>query len=328
MDPKVSVLWINYNSMHVIETTQRSLDALASLNYPNFELVILDNGSSDGSRQVIERHLQKDTMSKLKVTFVKLSRNLGWTGGVNAAYRARDRSAKYVALTHNDVIPKPGYLRTLVDYLEKHREVGAVQGIVQRLGCETKIDSSGFILDEALNLYALHENSTFSLTKPIYLSYVEGAMPVYNVNAVQYALKNDEDLFVSEAFLYYLEDVFVSLMLWSCSYKSVLLPVVTGEHQRMAVSLEHTQSLELYYYRLRNRIALLYMTNSADKLRVILQIFRRASFTRGSFAFRQTVLKSLIAGIREGRELRKKYGIINLYETPMLQTSSMSRLHF
>jgi GT2 family glycosyltransferase len=324
--PKVSVLWLNYNSMHVIDITKKSLNAIASLDYPGFELVVVDNGSSDGSKEAIEEHLKSEAMRKLRVTFVKLSRNLGWTGGVNAAYKARDKRAKYVALTHNDVVPKADYLRTLIEYLESHKDVGAVQGIVNRLGYNSKVDSAGFMLDEALNLYALHENSDFSLTKPVYLSYVEGTMPVYNVEAIRHAVKNNCDLFVSGAFMYYLEDVFISIILWSSGYKSILLPVVTGEHKRMAVSGEHVKSLDLYHYRLRNHIALLYMTNSADKLRVILQNFRRAALSRGSFAFRQMMLRSLIEGIRNGRQLRKKYGVINLYETPMRKTSIKGRL--
>lgn len=327
MYPKVSVLWLNYNSMHVIEITRKSLDALANLDYPNFELVIVDNGSSDGSREEIQKRLQTEAMRKLKVKFVKLSRNLGWTGGVNSAYRARDTQAKYVAVTHNDIVPKPDYLLHLVDYFETHQDVGALQGIVYRLG-SNQIDSAGFVLDEALNLCKLLDYRSFSLKKPVYLSYVEGAMPVYRVAAVKKALNSDRDLFVWGGFMYYLEDVFASVMLWSHGYKCVLLPVLTGEHQRMAVSREHASSFELSHYLLRNHIALLYLTNSADKLRYILQTFRRAALSRGRFAVRQMMLTSVIEGLQSGRQLRKKYGAVNIYEMPMRKTSIKRRLHF
>ena len=324
--PKVSVLWLNYNSVHVIETTKKSLSALASLDYPNLQFILVDNGSSDGSKEAIEKHLQTPAMQKQKTTFLKLKRNVGWTGGVNSAYRARDKQAKYVALTHNDVVPKPDYLRKLVDYLESHADVGAVQGIIYRLGNGAKVDSSGFLLNEALDMLAIHENTNFSLKKPLYLSYVEGTMPVYRVEAVKQAVKNDTDLFVDGAFMYYLEDVFVSLALWSHGYKALLLPVNAGWHQRMAVSREHVDSIELYYYRLRNHIALLCMTNSAEKLRVILQNLRRAVLSRGSFAFRQMMLRSVLEGMESGRRLRQKYDVIDLYKTPMKKTSVKGHL--
>ena len=63
------------------------------------------------------------------------------------------------------------------------------------------------------------------------------------------------------------------------------------------------------------------MTNSADKVRVILQNLRRAAVSRGSLAVRQMILRSLIEGIRNGRRLRKIYGEIDLYKTPMLRKS-------
>jgi GT2 family glycosyltransferase len=323
--PKVSVLWLNYNSIHVIQTTLRSLDALASLDYPNLELILVDNGSTDGSREAIEKHLQTPAMKKHKTAFLALKQNLGWTGGVNAAYRARDKQAKYVALTHNDVLPNPDYLRKLVDYMESYGDVGAVQGVVYRLG-NGKVDSSGFLITESLGMLAIHENTNFSLKKPLTLSYVEGAMPVYRIEALTKALKNSNNLFVEGAFMYYLEDVFVSLALWNAGYKSLILPVNSGLHQRMAVSRQHVESTQLYHYRLRNQIALLYMTNSADKLRVILQNLRRGILSRGSWAFRQMMLRSVIEGVEMGQSLRRQYGKIDLYKTPMKKTSVKGRL--
>ena len=136
----------------------------------------------------------------------------------------------------------------------------------------TKLDSAGFMLDEALDLFRLSENDCFAFKKPLHLSYVEGAMPVYNVSAVESALKNEDEIFVPGAFMYYFEDVFVSIELWSKGYQCVFLPFLTGEHLRMAVSAPN-RTLTLAHYRIRNQFALLFMTNSADKLRFTCRIF-------------------------------------------------------
>ena len=321
--PKVTVLWLNYNSMHVIETTRKSLESLVSLDYPNLEVILVDNGSNDGSRETVEKYLQTLPSGKLHIKFVKLSRNIGFAGGVNAGYRQRDRNSGYFAVTHNDVLAKASYLREIVDYMKHHKDVGAAQGLVKRLG-STKLDSAGFMLDEALNLFRLSENNCFAFKKPLNLSYVEGAMPVYNISAVESALKNKDEIFVTDAFMYYLEDVFISIELWSKGYKCVLLPFVTGEHLRMAVSAQ-TGSLALAHYRIRNQFALLYMTNSADKLRFTLQNLRRAAISKSNFAVRQMMLRSLIEGITFGIRLHKKYGEIDLYKTPMQKTSVKNR---
>lgn len=325
--PLVSVHWLNFNSMHAIETTKWSLESFASLDYPNYELVVVDIGSTDGSAEAIEKYLDTELMGRLKRVFVKLSQDVGPVDGENAAYRLRNRQAKYIALSHSDVLPKPDYLRRLVNYMEMHADVGAVQGIIIKAGYSYKIDSSGLMLDEALNLYALHENSNFSFEKPIKTSFVEATLAVYRVDAIRQALKSDVDLFIPGGFMNYLEDVFISVMLWDIGYSSVVLPFVTAQHLRMTTTGKYVEPINRYHYRLRNHIALLYITNSADKLRFILLTLRGAAVSKTSFAVRQMTLRSLIEGLRMGRQLKKKYGVINLYQTPMRKTSTKKRLH-
>ena len=42
MSPKVSIIWLNYNSMRFIEIVKESLLALGDLNYDNYEVIIVD----------------------------------------------------------------------------------------------------------------------------------------------------------------------------------------------------------------------------------------------------------------------------------------------
>jgi GT2 family glycosyltransferase len=322
------VLWVNYNSIHIITIIKKSLDAIFQLDYPWFELIIVDNGSTDGSKEAIEKHLNSKKTSRLKVKFIKLKKNWGFAGGINIAYKARDRKSKYVTVLSNDVVSKLDYLRQLVTFLEDHKEVGVVQGLVVKLGKNHIIDSAGFFINEAITLFAPFLNKpTYTFRKPAYVSYVEGTMPVYNVEAVTHALGGDNvTLYVPNAFVYYLDDVFLSLMLWSHGYKCTVLPIVTGEHFRMAVTMKYHKSLPLLYYGLRNKIALLYMTNSRDKERFFLKQIRSLILGRASLSQRQVTLNALIDGIRLGKELREKYGIINLYAAPIVRTPIKERL--
>ncbi len=324
--PRVSVHWLNFNSLHVIETTKKSLEALSRLDYPNYELVVVDIGSNDGSDKIIERHLQTGQFSRLRVVFVKINADVGPIDGENAAFKARDKAAKYIALMHSDVIAEPDYLTKLIGYLENHPDVGAAQGIVVRIGYDHKVDSSGFILDEALNLHAVHDTHKYSLTKPLLVSYVEATMAVYSVEAIENTIKADMNLFVPGAFMNYLEDVLMSVLFWSRGYKSVVLPLISGEHLRMATTGKHVSTINQYHIRLRNQVALLCITNSADKLRFILQVLRRAVLSKASFTFRQMMLRSVIEGVQMARQLRKLYGVIDLYKTPMMKTPLKGRL--
>ena len=327
MLPRVSVIWLNYNSMHVINVIRKSLDALFGLDYPDYELIIVDNGSVDGSREFLRKYLKKISKSSPDFKAIMLKKNLGFTGGVNIAYRMRNPKSKYVALVNNDAIPRPYYLRKLIKFLEEHKNVGAIQGIVSRLNETSIIDSAGMFIDEVLNVYPFFVGKPINaLTSPIYVSYVEGTMPVYRIDAIKHALKDNDNMYVTEGFVYFLEDIFLSLMLWNQGYQCMVLPIISGRHYRMATIKKFYKLINLPYYSLRNRMALLYMTNSRYKKGAILKYLNRLIITKGGFARRETILKALISGIKFGKILKEKYGVIDLYKAPLIKMPLKKRL--
>jgi GT2 family glycosyltransferase len=326
MLPPISVLWLNYNSMHMIDVTKKSLDAVFGLDYPDLEIILADNNSSDGSRDVIEKYFLEKQKNR-NVKFAKLKKNWGPSGANNIAYNMRRSNSKYAALTHNDLIPNADYLRKIIPFLENHKNVGVAQGIVSKLGNESIVDSSGFMMNEALALTALYSGcSVTKLSKPMYVSMVEGTMPVYNLEAVKNALGTANELYVTAGFMYYLEDAFESLKLWTKGYKCVVLPIVMGAHYRMGTSKTAAKQQDLFHYLLRNRIALLMMTNSASKLGFITQNIRKLIISNRTSGERKAILIALIAGIRLGRKLKRKYGSINLYSAPLVRERMNTRL--
>jgi GT2 family glycosyltransferase len=98
----VSVVIVNWNGRHYLETC---LASLAAQSYPATEIILVDNGSTDGSvAWVAEYH-----------PFVRLicnERNLGFAAGNNQGLRAANGT--YVALLNNDVWAEPGWLAALV----------------------------------------------------------------------------------------------------------------------------------------------------------------------------------------------------------------------
>ena len=145
---------------------------------------------------------------------------------------------------------------------------------------------------------------------------VEGAMPVYSLDAVQSSLKSSNELFITAGFMYYLEDSFLSLKLWANGYKCIVLPIIVGSHYRMGTSTKAAKKSELFYYLLRNRIALLYATNSRGKLGFITQNIRKLVVSNRTAAERKAILVALIDGLRLGKKLRRKYGCIDFYAAP------------
>ena len=324
MDPKVSVIWLNYNSSHVIDITQRSLRSILKIDYPNFEVILVDNGSDDGSDKIIEAFVAEFAQGS-QIRFVKLNQNLGFTGGMNAGFALRDRSSDYVSLLHNDVLVKSDYLKKIVPYLENHEDVGVIQGIVVSLMNESVVDSSGYMMDESLTHVTVgYDCMASTIISARYVTYVEGTMPVYRVCMVKDVLKSDSLLFVPCGFLHYLEDVFLSLMLWNQGYKSIVIPSIVGSHYRLAVTNKFGSKVPYFAY--RNRIALIYITNSADRFRLILKYFRQVAIGKASFNEKGVILRSLIEGLRLGKLLKKRFGTINIYNSPLCATSLKNRL--
>lgn len=128
MWPKVSVIEVNYNSSRFMPVVLESLKSVASLDYPpdRYELVLVDNGSADGSFERIRDFLDKK--ERLRKKIIRLDRNLGFTGGNNIGFKARDKDSDYVLLLNNDAVLLQDGLKTLVEYAENRARRGRVAG--------------------------------------------------------------------------------------------------------------------------------------------------------------------------------------------------------
>jgi glycosyltransferase involved in cell wall biosynthesis len=51
--PPLSIIWVNYNSMSIMDIVLRSLKSILELEYPDYEVIVVDNASGDGSFEKI-----------------------------------------------------------------------------------------------------------------------------------------------------------------------------------------------------------------------------------------------------------------------------------
>lgn len=102
----VSVVIPNFNGRKFLA---ECLDSLKAQSYKEFEIIVVDNGSSDGSAGFIKKNYPG-------IKVVELSQNKGFAGGVNAGIQAS--SGKMVALLNNDAVADENWLRELVASLD------------------------------------------------------------------------------------------------------------------------------------------------------------------------------------------------------------------
>ena len=115
--PRVSVIVVNWNGRDI---TLECLRSLSALTYPNADIIVVDNASSDGSTEAIRA-------DHPKVTLLALPENLRFAGGNNAGIReALTRGADMVLLLNNDTVVDPDFLTHMVERMGADSGCGMV----------------------------------------------------------------------------------------------------------------------------------------------------------------------------------------------------------
>jgi len=319
--PKVSIIWLNYNSSKIMPIVLKSLESIVNLDYPSdrYELIVVDNGSTDGSFEKIKEFIERENGLKKKI--IKLSKNLGFTGGNNIGFMARDRESEYVLLINNDTILFQDGLRTLIEYIENisNNNVASLQGVVLRYGTR-HIDTAGEYMDELLRTHALGQLHEYPwiLRKPIHVTYVAGCCALYRVKSVLKCI--GDKLFIDE-FFGHADDNVLGLLMWNCGYRAVAIPKAVASHAR-GLTFGRGKNPFLIYLLERNRVALSIITNTKYRHVIFSHILRGAivsTLRTDPKNLIQVRMRALYDGIKLGKKLKSRGLFINLYKAPLIR---------
>lgn len=112
--PRMSVIIPHWNGRQHLD------DCLTSLRQQTFvshEVILVDNGSTDGSQDYIRQNFPE-------VRLVELNENRGFTGACNAGYASSQ--GEFICLLNNDTEADPHWLETIVDTFERYPQAGSV----------------------------------------------------------------------------------------------------------------------------------------------------------------------------------------------------------
>jgi len=112
--PKVAVIILNWNGL---EDTRECLNSFKRVTYPNFGIVVVDNGSATNEAKIIAKEF-KHYFSFFRT--IRLETNLGFCGGNNVGidYAREHIKPDYYLIINNDVIVHPDFLSNMVRALE------------------------------------------------------------------------------------------------------------------------------------------------------------------------------------------------------------------
>ncbi|MEM0171612.1 MAG: glycosyltransferase family 2 protein [Thermoproteota archaeon] len=217
--PRISVVILNYNGMRFLETCLKSL---LSSTYRDFEIILVDNGSRDGSVEYLKESFSKEPRLKI----IPLRKNYGFAMGNNIGYKYTNPNSEFVFFLNNDTEVENDCLEKIIRKMENDDSIGAAQPKIRRMTDRGKIDAVGGIADyygrtwhRGSGEYDYGQYDSVSET-----FYAQGAAIVVRRKVI-----NEIGLFEPAYFIYY-EETDLCWRIWLAGYRVVVIPEAVVYH--------------------------------------------------------------------------------------------------
>lgn len=207
--PRVAVIVLNYNGK---ECLPRCLNSLAQLEYPNKEIIVVDNHSLDDSLSVAEKTFPQ-------CTFVRNVKNEGFAKGMNIGIRlALAHGAEWCWLINHDAEADPAALSRLIAVAQKYPQAGLLSPVIYETVSRRLWFAKGKI--DFIRMRALHtQPAKEELARESYGSeFLTGCALLVKKELI------DTIGFLDERFFLYYEDADYSLRAASAGFACLVVP--------------------------------------------------------------------------------------------------------
>lgn len=259
--PTVSVIVLNYNGMSFLKDC---FDSLLAATYPDTELLMVDNGSTDESVSFMERHYPR-------VRIIKSATNLSYSGGNNLGIR--HARGQYVVLLNNDTEVTPGWLEPLLDEFGSDERIAACQpkvlDMTNRKAFEYAGAAGGFM--DRLGypflrgrIFDTVEEDTGQYQSPVDLFWTSGVAMAIRKNVL------DETGLLDEDFVLHMEEIDLCWRLHLRGYRLRVRPDAVIYHYGGG-TLSQEKTVKMYYNH-RNSMFMLLKNYSGGRLLWVLPL--------------------------------------------------------
>ncbi|KKP97328.1 MAG: Glycosyl transferase family 2 [Candidatus Moranbacteria bacterium GW2011_GWE1_36_7] len=210
--PKIFVVILNFNGK---STLLNCLTSVFQSDYPNFEIVVVDNNSDDGSFEQAKLNFSRSH-------FIKNSENIGFSKGNNIGIRfALEKFADYVFVLNNDTLLEKTTLSSLIKTAEKNTSAGIISPLILTSDNNSIWFAGGKIVWEKMR--AIHLTTKYS-SIPYFSEYLSGCAML-----IKKEVFKKIGLFDERFFLYY-EDADFSLRTRKAGFGLLVDPSAHIQH--------------------------------------------------------------------------------------------------
>lgn len=253
----ISVVIVGYNAKHFLP---ECLGSLTKGSYKNIEILYIDNGSTDGTSEYINKYYPQ-------IILIQNSKNVGFSPAHEGILAKVKGDA--VLLLNTDTIAEGNLLKELVKALYEKKDIGAVQPKILMYPEKDKIDSIGsfFLLTGFLYHVGYEKDSSLAIyNKPMEIFSTKGAIMLIKKEVLDKTGLFDNDYFTA------FEDTDLCMRIWLAGYRILYVPSTKAFHIGGGTVMKMIRSFVVFHGE-KNRIAT-YIKNLSPKylLKVIPRI--------------------------------------------------------
>ena len=256
-NPRVAVVIVRWNQF---DDTRETLESASNIRYPNYFVVVVDNGSSDGYSDIL-----KESFSD--VHFIIKTENLGFAGGANLGiHDALEKGTEYILFLNNDLIVDSSIISELVSVAESKPKVGIVGALMYYFKYPETIWSAGGsyeINTGKAGLIGFNEKDHGQYDSPFEADYICGCGMLIKRSVFE------SIGFFDESFFHCGEDVDICIRARKAGYHILTAPHAKLWH-KVAKSVGGIASSMYLYYRFRSNLMLIRKYQSGSSRRYLI----------------------------------------------------------
>jgi len=258
--PFVFIIILQYNNS---QDTLKCLESLKELDYPNYQVVVVDNASQEAEVNNVKKFIESQppkpnlliyqNINRFDVVLLENKENLGYAGGNNVGIEyALENGADYVFILNNDTTVGPDTLKKLVETAESDSKIGIVGPAIKEGEKTAYFGKISWLKTELTHSHIPPaEIQGHPVNRaPLYLTskeYIIGAAMLVKKEVLEKIEGFDEIYFL------YFEDADFSIRAQIAGYKLKVVPEAVVNH-KVSASTKHLGSPLILRYHMRNAL--------------------------------------------------------------------------